>query len=244
MEQNQIVKYLLRLNQSEQTVALVNQIEKELSVTGETHLAIELQFALILHRNGLVEESYNKLMYILECEVNNENFTYNTVYADAVGIACSFLIDNYYRKSSDNYQQLFDFGFIYLSNHIQNYGYQMFDSLYHRATLLDSNHSYSRSLGSRFLKSFSFIPLPMIISDYFYSAQSYILNNNLQFGKKLTLRADYLHNFLDDITINGQDADKYSLKEMAQLGKERINSIFNQINVKEELAKFDFNSLL
>lgn len=244
MEHSRIVYFITKINQQNQTLNLVNEIENELSINGETHVSIELQLAMILYHNGFQEQAYNKLMYIIDCEVNNANFTFNTVYADAVGIASSFLVDKFFRQSSTDYSQLFDLSFIYLSNHIQNFGYQMFDSLHHRATLLDCNHNYARSLGSRFLKSFSFIPLPMIISDYYFSAQGYILNGNMKMGKENTLRSDYLHRFLEDITIGGKDADEYTSAEMAQLGKERVINIYNKIDVMEELSKFNFKTLL
>lgn len=245
MEHTRILYYIKKINQQNQTINLVNEIEKELSINdGETHLAIELQLAIILYNNGLKEESYSKLMYIIDCEVDNAYFTFDTVYADSVGIASSFLIDKFANQLNPNHLQLFDLSFIYLTNHIQNFGYQMFDSLYHRAILLDSNHNYAKSFGSRFLGTFSYIPLPMIISDYYYSAQGYISNGNLKIGKANSLRSDNLHRFLEDITVAGKDADEYTSAEMAQLGKQRIFEVYNRINVKEEFAKFNFNALL
>lgn len=242
MEHNRIIYFITKINQQQQTLKLVDEIENELN--GETHVSIELQLAIILYRHELKDEAYNKLKYIIGSEINNHNCTLNSVYADAIGISSSFLINKFFRQSNTHYQQLFDLSFIYLSNHIQNFGYQMFDSLHHRAVLLDSNHNYASSLGSRFLKSYSFIPLPMMISDYYYSAQGYILNGNLKMGQENTIRADYLHRFLEDITVGGKGANEYTLAEMAQLGRERINNIYNVINSKEELEKFNFNALL
>lgn len=243
MEHNEIIDYITRINQQEQTLNLVNEIENELAIKGETHASVELQLAIILYQNGQEEKSYNKLMYMLNNEVENEYFTFNTIYSDAVGIGSSLLIDKFFKKSSTNYQQLFDLSFIYLTSHIQNFGYQMFNSLNHRAILLESNHNYSRSLGSRFLKSYSFIPIPLFISDYYFSAEGYISSGNMQIGNDNSRRADYLHRFLEDMMIGGKDADDYSLKEMSELGKERMQEIYSEIDTKEILDNFNFNHL-
>ncbi len=244
MHQEKILSYLIKLNQNTQTLGLVSEIERELSINGETHVSIELQLAIILHRNGLYDEAYNKLMYIVDCEEKNQNFSYNTIYADAIGIAGSFLINHYFSKSKVNYLHFFDLSFLYLSNHIQNFGHQMFDSLNHRALLMDANHNYARSLGSRFLKTFSFIPLPLIISDYYYSAQGYIAHGNLEMGKSNTARAVYLHQFLDDMVVNGKEADQYDLSEMAGMGKEKLVSIYTKMDAAEIFRNFDFEQLI
>lgn len=244
MEHNQIINYITRINNQRQTLNLVDEIENELAENEETHASIELQLAIILYQNGQIEKAYNKLMYMLDNEVKNDYFTFNTIYSDAVGIGTSLLIDKFFKKSSVNYQDLFDLSFIYLSSHIDSFGYQMYNSIHYRANLLDSNHNYAKSLGSRFLKSYSFIPIPMIISDYYFSGEGYITNGDINIGKVNTDRAIYLHQFLEDIMIGGNDADDYSLKEISELGKERIQAIFNNINTEDILNRFNFNSLI
>lgn len=54
-------------------------------------------------------------------------------------------------------------------------------------------------------------------------------------------RGAYLHDWLDDMRINGKDADTYEFTEMADLGRQRIELLNSKIT---DWKIFDSNKIM
>jgi hypothetical protein len=241
MDDLEIVKYLTRMSQSDQSVNFINQIDNELSVNGVTHVSIECQLSYMLWNNGLKQEAIDRFTRIILAEIDNDFSCYGTPYADAVGMAVSFLIENKFKKSGAEYKDFFRMGYVYLTKHIEMLGEQMCDSYKHRAYLIDNSNYYAEYLGIEFLKALSFIPIPLAISDYYSAGKAYHSQGfNDRFNECIE-RGAYLHNWLDDMRINGKDADQYEFIEMAELGRQRLELLNSKIT---DFKIFDSQKIL
>lgn len=229
MDELTLVSYLTRMSHSDQSVAFINQIDNELREKGLKHVSIECQLSFMIWNNGLKQKAIDRFTEIISTEIRNDFINYGTPYADAVGMAISFLIENKYKKSGEDYKDLFRMGFVYLTSHIELLGDQMCDSFKHRAYLIDNSNHYAEYLGIDFLNTLNFIPLPLAISDYYSAGIAYHSQGFNDRFQECIQRGAYLHNWLDDMRINGKDADQYEFKEMAELGKQRLMLLNSKI---------------
>jgi hypothetical protein len=231
MEQTKLIEYLLKIQNSDLTVNFAKRIEKEILSFGPIHPAINSQLAVIYINNGLFEVANEKYKSIIRDEIESGYKNYNTPLSDSAGMSAAYLLLNLYSQNADNSGKydLFLFAYLYLSNHIKIGGDIMCDSFKNRAYISDKFSNFIQGLGVKYLGLLSFIPIPCTIGDYYFAAVGY---NN--YGATASLnecieRAGYLHRWLDDMTINGKDADEYDLVEMALLGRERSDLLFNKI---------------
>jgi hypothetical protein len=243
MEQDKLVEYLLKIQNSDLSVGFAERIEKEVLSFGPIHPAINSQLAVIYINNGLMEKAYNKYKSIIRDEIESGFEKYNTSLSDSAGMSAAYLLLNLYSQNDDNggKYDLFLFAYLYLSNHIKIGGDIMCDSFKNRAYISDKFSNFVQGLGVKYLGSLSFIPIPCTIGDYYYAAVGY---NN--YGATASInecieRAGYLHRWLDDMMINGKDADEYDLVEMAKIGRQRSDLIFNKI---PDLSVIDKDKLL
>jgi len=241
MDDLTIVGYLTRISLSNQSIEFINQIDNELSIDGITHVSIECQLSFMLWNNGLKPQAIDRFSKIILAEIDNDFSTYGTPYADAVGIAISFLIENKFKKSKADYKDLFRMGYVYLTKHIEMLGEQMCDSYKHRAYLIDNSNHYAEYLGIEFLNAMSFIPIPLAISDYYSAGKTYHSQGFTDSFQECLQRGTYLHNWLDDMRINGKEADEYGFTEMAELGRQRLELLNSKIT---DFKIFDTNKIL
>jgi len=241
MDELEIVGYLTRMSQSDQSIAFINQIDNELSIKGITHVSIECQLSYMLWNNGFEQQAIDRFTRIIESEINSGFSCYATPYADAVGMAISFLIENKIKKSGAEYKDLFRMGYVYLTKHIEMLGEQMCDSYKHRAYLIENSNHYAEYLGIEFLKALSFIPIPLAISDYYSAGKAYHSQGYNDRFQECIERGAYLHNWLEDMRINGKDADQYEFTEMAELGRQRLELLNSKIT---DFKIFDTNKII
>ena len=244
MEKQKIIQYLKKINDSDKSLDFINDLSQELYELGTTHLSIECQIGFILWENELYQESLDKFKFIIRTELENYNFTYDTVFSDAVGVSASFLIDKFYKNQNSDYYDLFLIGFCYLSKHLEKCGNQMCDSLRYRAYLSDNCQQYAQRFGMKQLNSISVIPIPMTISDYVNAAVRYEELGMRDQGNECMQRAFNLHSFLEDITIAGKDADSYLLPEIAEIGSNRLEQITKNINIYEIINRKKLHQIL
>ena len=67
------------------------------------------------------------------------------------------------------------------------------------------------------------------ISDYCESSIQYLKHGFLQDASYLRNQAIRLHNWLEDISVGGVDADEYSLEEIAAIGNKRYKVIVDKL---------------
>ncbi|WP_242094301.1 hypothetical protein [Aestuariivivens sediminicola] len=231
MEHSKLVEYLLKIQNSDLSIDFAKNIEKEILSFGPIHPALNYQLAVIHINNGLHEIGYKKYKSIIRDEIESGFENYNTSLSDSAGMSAAYLLLNLYSQNKDDSGKydLFLFAYMYLSNHIKIGGNIMCDSFKNRAYITDKFSNFLQGLGVKYLGSYSFIPIPCTIGDYYYAAVGYN-----EYGATASLnecieRAGYLHRYLDDIMINGKDANEYNLVEMAKLGRQRSDLLFSEI---------------
>lgn len=241
MEQSKIINYLQRINQSDKSLDFIKQLESELQLNQETHVSIECQMAFMLWDVNLKSFSINRFRNLVRTEIENDFPNYGSVFADSVGMAISFLIENEYKKTNNDLKDIFRMGYVYLSKHIEMYGSEMCDSFRHRAYLFENCNRQAESLGIEYLKTLNFIPIPLAMSDYYSAGKAYHNLGYMNKYRECIERGAYLHDWLDDMRINGKDADSYEFTEMADLGRQRIELLNSKIT---NWKIFDSNKII
>ena len=74
---------------------------------------------------------------------------------------------------------------------------------------------------------------PYFISDYYYAALKSDPVNEAMLN-----HARNIHNWLEDTTFAGKDADDYSLAEFAELGERRHSSLFDRLREEDRSEKY------
>ncbi|MBL0300086.1 MAG: hypothetical protein IPQ23_00055 [Cytophagaceae bacterium] len=128
--------------------------------------------------------------------------------------------------------------YVYLSRSIEQRGIDAWDSYRSRAQLFKYNKNPNvgltiimNNLGMGVLIE------PFIISDYYFASQA------LRSPHKNTLQsAKSIHQWLENISVGGKEADEYSLSEMADFGKKRHNVLFKIL--EEKYKKGELNMTL
>lgn len=245
MEQEKLVEYLMKVQNSDLSVDFAKRIEKEILSFGPIHSILNSRLAVIYINNGLFEVANDKYKSIIRDEIKSGFEKYNTSLSDCAGISAAYLLLNLSSQNVDNRGKyaLFLFAYLYLSNHIKIGGEIMCDSFKNRAYISDKFSNFIQGLGVKYLGIGSFIPIPCAIGDYYNAALGYN-----KYGVKAGLnecieRAGYLHKFLDDTMINGKGADEYDLVEMAKLGRKRTDLILAKIpslNIIDSVKLLEF----
>lgn len=235
MDANLVTNYLLKIYNSDQSTNFVNELKNELQTLGLSHPSIDYQLNSILWENGNQQDILNKFKKIIKDEINNNFCTYDTIFCDSIGMSGAFLIKNYYidKLSDFGYYDLFRISYYYLSNHIKNYGYRMYDSLKVRAILCDENNRLIQTLSNNKTNSLSVNPIPQILSDYYFASNGYQQNGLNYEAQTCINRSKEFYDFLSDMKVSGKFGADYSLSELAELGKERAEKISTQLNMDD-----------
>lgn len=231
MNQEKIQYYINKINKNTNSIPALLGINQELSQMGllNVHPHVLYYIAFMLWQHGLHSEARSNFLNVISLEIELDYQNYGTIYSDSIGISISFLMDKYKDKFQKNTADLFQMGYSYLSKHIEIGGIEMCDSYKYRAYLSDNYSNHASHFALQRLNRTTFVSTPLTISDYFYSCKGYLSNNLNDQVKESMERAKYLHGFLEDITINGKDADEYSLAEITAIGGERNDEITKSI---------------
>lgn len=245
MDSQRLSYYVNKIVNSDKSIIALNEVSEELKAEGETHVCIEIQLAYVLWQNNLMNDAFAKFKYIINTEINNDYSTFDTPLADAVGMASSFLIREYYLKKDEDFYELFVLSYLYLTSHIKNSANIMCDSLENRAIISEDCEKYLNLFSMIRLDVLFFIPIPMIISDYLHAALIFQKQGIADRMTDCVSRAQNLHQFIGDIEIGGKEGSQYSLVDIALLGNERIEKVTSSahpVNIveKQKLAKILF----
>jgi hypothetical protein len=186
---------------------------------------------------------------------------FNSKWSHSFGASISFLLaytDAYkFLKNKDgnwhssNYKDLkkaMVVAYLFISNCIKKNKNIMGDSHAERSLLLMEKNmiwgrilveEYRHLLGSTSKQDSSVLT----IYDNVMAAKFYQSVGHVNMGNKNLMVARNTHNLLEDIAIAGKDANRYSLNEIAELGRRRHNRIFDTLsaNYSSEIANLDLN---
>lgn len=161
---------------------------------------------------------------------------YDNPYIDPIGQCLTDLVTQYPIFNVKIAIKATSLAYIYLSRCIELCPRAAFDS-YRTRALLFQNHKMNmlpHSIISEYM-GLSVLIDPFIICDHYFSSQasySPFKVSGIESAKKA-------HNWLEDISVNGKDADDYSLSEIAELGEKRHFALFKSIELRYKQKEFN-----
>jgi len=154
---------------------------------------------------------------------NFPNKIWNTQMADSVGSSISWILTsyktNYVEKPITN---LFIMGYCYLTNCINLLGDSAFESLSNRASLMID---VSGTIKPENIPMFH-LPQVYAISDIYKSALGLNKHGFTTEAQEKFAYAVNLHEWLEDISVAGKDADDYTINEIVEIGDSRHQHLF------------------
>lgn len=160
---------------------------------------------------------------------------YDTAYIDAIG-QCFMLLATRFHFPIEKLVSLNCLAYVYLSRCIELKKREAFDSYRSRALLFNSDENQSSILSIIFNNiGLGVLIEPFVISDFYFASQAIgsPYRNAIQ-------SANNLHESLDDIAIDGIDADDYSLYEIALIGENRHSDLFKKLEQTYKKGKLNF----
>lgn len=223
MDDHTAAYYAQKILKSDRSISFVKQLENEIKNIGKSHIIVEYLLGIILWDNELHAEAINKMEKIISDEIDNNFCNYNTQTADSVALCSEFLISNCYQNNfkESEYYDLFIMSFKYFSNHLENFGTQMHNSLFGRALLCDRNRTHIITLSMSKLNSFK-IPFPILIADYYQAGIELGLEGDDYDRRYCFEKAFNLYDFINDLIIDSKMGCEYSIDEICEIGEKRI----------------------
>lgn len=161
---------------------------------------------------------------------------YDSPLIDSIGQCLSDLVTEYPIFNVKIAIKATSLAYIYLSRCIELCPREAHDS-YRTRALLFQNHKMNmlpHSIISEYM-GLSVLIDPFIICDHYFSSQA----SNSPFKLSGIDSAKKAHNWLEDISVNGRDADDYSLSEIAELGEGRHFALFKSMELRYKQKEFN-----
>ncbi|HKO79386.1 MAG TPA: hypothetical protein VJU78_03285 [Chitinophagaceae bacterium] len=161
---------------------------------------------------------------------------YDSPLIDSIGQCMFDLVTEYPIRDISIARNVTTLSYIYLSRCITLYHREAHDSYRSRAMLFKF-HKYPmlpNSIIAEFM-GLSVLIDPFIISDFYYAAHA----TNSPFRQSGIKQAIEAHAWLEDISVGGRSANKYSLLEMVELGENRHLKLFEILESEYMKGKFD-----
>jgi len=160
---------------------------------------------------------------------------YSNAFIDSVGQCLGILLIKFSTNNNKVNIKLTSLAYVYLSRCIELHYREAQDSYRTRGLLFNAhmNQMIIRHIIQDNLGADAFIE-PFVISDFFFAATA----TDSPLTQFLT-SAQSIHSSLQDLTVGGKDANRYSLKELAELGEARHSRLFKAIEEKSKKGLFD-----
>src|SRR5690606_6477187 len=193
MNQKEIQFYLNKINENSNSKPALLGLNQELSQMGTLYVNpyVVYYMGLVLWQNGLQTKALTNFFNVISIEIALDYPYFGTIYSDSIGISISFLMDKYKEKLTKNNSDLFQMGYSYLSKHIELGGVEMCDSFKYRAYLSENYSNNASHFALQRLNRTTFVPIPLTVSDYFYSSKGYLTYNMEDQAQILMDRAKY-----------------------------------------------------
>jgi len=170
--------------------------------------------------------------------LNFPNKYWGTQMSDALGSSMSKILTLFkIGHSGKSIENLYVLGYCYLSNCIEQLGENAFESYQERANLVNYT---PQSIKNEIMPMGALFQV-YAISDYYFSGQGFRNNGHSSESYKIINTATELHDYLEDISVAGKDADEYSLEEIVEIGKKRHEQLFNSLEKDLKKNKYSIN---
>lgn len=170
--------------------------------------------------------------YIRACSFGLQfpNPYWKSEHSDTIGSAIANMLASFTPGKNDEelVRKLYALAYAYLSQCISMLGLNAMDSYFNRAKLMSKNSRYVTELTQKYL-GLGVLPQLMALSDFYYSAVASSRKGFRDDAQKSIQNARQLHQWLEDISVSGRDADTMSLEELASIGKERNELLFRNM---------------
>jgi hypothetical protein len=155
---------------------------------------------------------------------------------DSIGQCFTLLVTQFYLLNDDkdtinptSFYKSTCLAYIYLSRAIELNENLAYDSLRSRAILFKDNNGMNVVINVLFdILNRDVLKEPFIVSDFYFAAT--IENNPNKINDMKS--AKNMHNWLEDISIAGKDADEYQLDELSRIGKSRHSQLYTLMKSK------------
>jgi hypothetical protein len=161
---------------------------------------------------------------------------YNKSVIDSIGQCLALIVTQFYLLTTDEIYANRDgfynatcLAYIYLSRAIELNENTAYDSFRTRAILFKDNNGFNTiSLVLDDILQRNVIKETFVVSDFYFAA-SIERNPNKNNDMRSAIN---VHEWFEDISISGRDADEYELSELAEIGKKRHAQLYNLMKPK------------
>lgn len=226
LTKRQIASYTMQLYSCNSYAVLVNIVEENESLNNPYLYQAAAQWCLLknLYKEAL---PYFKKAILYGCEFPNK--IWNTQMADSVGSSISWILTSYQTDFTEKpITNLFIMGYCYLTNCINLLGDSAFESLSNRASLM---MDISRAIIPESIPMFH-LPQVYAISDIYKSSLGLNQHGYTNEAQEKLTYAISIHEWLEDISVAGKDADEYTIQEIVEIGTARHQYLFDLFKKK------------
>ncbi|QQR86536.1 MAG: hypothetical protein IPJ76_18450 [Flavobacteriales bacterium] len=178
---------------------------------------------------GKLDNAFYHLLQASSIGVRNKRAYWDTLFADSVGssIAQLFSRELIARIPRDlNTFHLFISGYMFLSSSIGLYGNKAYESLANRARMI---MSCQHGADITAFLTYGGLREVLAISDHYRSSLGYAEQGMMDFAVNQKENAGTIHQWLEDISVSGRDANDYQTEELVAIGQQRHDAIVNKI---------------
>ncbi len=217
----EMVKFSSSLNQCKSYSSLIELLAQYRKYNHPFFFQAAGQWCLVYNKD---EQALPLFTEAVIMGLNFPNVFWNTISADSIGSSVAQLFVQYESKCFKKEKiVLFKLGYCYLTSCIELPNYNAYESLLRRAEMFVGSHDCIVN---------EILPMGILsqvfaLSDFLRAANGHIKAGLVEQAQHSILQARKLHSWLDDITVNGKDADEYSIEEIAEIGIQRHKFLFN-----------------
>ena len=173
---------------------------------------------------GYEKDALNFYLKAISFGLEYPNKFWNTQLSDSIGSSVTHVIDKYKFDESifELKKNLCILGYAYLSNCINIMGMNAVDSYFNRGLLISKKDKAIVEITHQYL-NVAVLNQVMAISDFYNSSMGYKQLGHIEEAKNAFQNAIINHEWLEDISVNGKDADEYNIEEIAEIGRQRSN---------------------
>lgn len=178
---------------------------------------------------GKMDNAFYHLLQASSIGVRNKRAYWDTIFADSIGssIAQLFSRELIARIPGDlDTFHLFISGYMFLSSSIGLYGNKAYESLANRARMI---MSCQHGADITAFLTYGGLREVLAISDHYRSSLGYEEQGMMDFAVNERENAKTIHQWLEDISVNGRDADDYQTEELVAIGQQRHDAIVDKI---------------
>lgn len=214
---------------------------------------VEFYIASTYFNIGLKENSRIYFINAVKYYFRNLTEFWDSYSTETIGQSLFFLLNDLDLKVSDQTKyKLYKISLLCFGRYIEQNKEASLPYIFRGTLLQNFDSTYTNMLMNDVFALPIFIPEIFFLSDY-YTASLNLKKENKNDYQEYYSRADDLHKELEDITVDGRDANEYSLQQISEIGSQRHQYVYeflkkeyleNQLTLNENQLDEDINKIL